>query len=156
MEKIIKTWNEIKEQLVKAMKIPGMPSLKAPALPKTPSMAPSSNKDPVKVAEQINTPQMKDLAMKRAVDVKQSKTNQMAFKSEDPQEGIKPYQPTHEGEPHFHIMKDGQRLTTDPVPLSTINNKWGGVKSVEGSGHILVPVKKERLTFSKNGQWKLD
>ena len=70
-------------------------------------------------------------------------------------EGIKPYVAPPEGQ-HYHIFQNGQRLTTDPIPHHHIENKMGGVKKLESAGYNLVPVSKERLKKSPNGQWSLE
>lgn len=139
------------EDLSKA--IPGVPSSKAPSLPKTPSLAPKSQKSQVKQVEQVGTPQMKDLHMKQAKSSEAALKNPLAIAKD---EGIKPYTaPAAEG-PHYHIMQNGQRITSDPVPHSHVESKMGGVKRLESAGYTLVPVKKERLTKDSNGQWSLE
>lgn len=45
------------------------------------------------------------------------------------------------GGPLYHIHKDGERVTHEPISLRQINNKFGGVKRLESSGHQLVPHK---------------
>ena len=141
------------EDLKKAP-IAGIPSPTMPKPPKAPSLAPTSKKSVVKQLEQVNTPQMKDLAMKQAKSVEASMKNPTAMTKD---EGIKPYAPpSNPSEQHFHVVQNGQRLTTDPIPHSHIESKMGGVKRLEAAGYNLVPVAKEKLIKAPNGQWSLE
>jgi hypothetical protein len=131
----------------------GIPSPTAPKLPKAPSLAPKSQKSVIKQAEQINTPQSKDLHMKQAKTMEAAAKNPMAMMKD---EGVKPYISPSSEEPHYHVLQNGQRITSDPIPHSHIESKMGGVKRLESAGYTLAPVKKEHLTKSPNGQWKLE
>lgn len=42
----------------------------------------------------------------------------------------------------YHIHKDGYRITTQPVSIKDATDKYGSVKRLESSGHILVPHEK--------------
>jgi hypothetical protein len=99
------------------------PSIK-PA--KIPSPPPGSKKDPKKVAEQLKAAEVQKLNM----PVLKFDTNgQWSLdKTEIPDDG-----------PKYHIHKDGYKITTEPMSLKQINNRFGSVKHVESTGHMLVP-----------------
>lgn len=135
----------MKEDLNKAL--PGMPSATAPKQPKMPSLAPKSAKSPVKQLEQVGTPQMKDLAMRQAKSVEASMKNPMAMnKGEEPKDE----------DVHYHIMQNGKRLTSDPIPHSYIKENLGGIEKLASAGYSAVPVSKEKLVKAPNGQWTLE
>jgi hypothetical protein len=141
------------KKLEKAV-VPGVPSPTAPKAPKMPSAAPVSKKSVVKQVEQVNTPQMKDLQMKQAKSMEATTKNPLAVMKDE--SGIKPYTPPPAEGQHYHIMQNGQRITSDPVSHSHIEGKMGGIKHLESSGYVVAPVKKERLTKAPNGQWSIE
>lgn len=145
MEMLIKKLAQLSD-LLKASLMPSlrMPSLDPPKPPKMPSMAPKSKKNPVKVAQQVKTPNAKDFAMRQATSQVQASSNPLAYAAKSEGESY-----------HYHITEKGQRITDKPMSLSEINAKHGGVQRLESAGFRLVPVKKEKLTLSKNGQWTL-
>lgn len=143
MESFVKKLNDIKD-LLKANLMPSlrMPSIEPPKPPKAPSLAPKSKKNPIKVAQQVKTPDAKDFAMGQAALQVKASTNPLAFATKS------------EGESHhYHIVQNGYRITDKPVSMEEINVKHGGVKRLEGAGFHLVPVVKEKLKLEKNGQW---
>jgi hypothetical protein len=145
MKTFVKKLNEIKD-LLKAGLMPSlrMPSIEPPKPPKAPSMAPKSKKNPIKVAEQIKTPQAKDFAMGQAAMQVKANTNPLAFTTKS------------EGESYqYHILQDGYRITDRPLTLQEINSQHGGVKRLETAGFRLVPSVKEKLKLEKNGQWSI-
>lgn len=121
-----------------------MPSIEPPQPVKTPSLAANSKKNPKKVAEQIKSPYEKDFAMQSANQQIKANTNPLAFTTKSEQDGMM-----------YHIHQDGHRITDTPLSINQINEKHGGAKKLEGAGFLLVPVKKEKLTMAKNGQWSL-
>jgi hypothetical protein len=145
MKSLIKKLNQIND-LLKAGLMPSlrMPSLEPPKPPKMPSLAPKSKKNPIKVAQQIQTPDAKDFAMGQAAMQVKAKSNPLAYTAKS------------EGESHhYHIVQDGHRITDRPVSMEEVNTKHGGVKRLENAGFRLVPVVKEKLHLEKNGQWSI-
>lgn len=144
MKHFINKLNKFKD-LIKAL-TPSlrMPSIEPPKLPKMPSLAPKSKKNPIKVAQQVKTPEAKDFAMEQAATQVKANRNPLAFTTKS------------EGESYYyHIIQDGQRVTDTPLTIEDINNKHGGVKRLENAGFRIVPVVKEKLEFKKNGQWSI-
>lgn len=145
MKSLIKKLNEI-SSLLKASLMPSlrMPSIEQPKLPKMPSLAPKSKKNPVKVAQQIQTPDAKDFAMGQATMQVKANRNALAYTAKS------------EGESYnYHILQEGQRITDKPISMEEVNTKHGGVKRLENAGFRLVPVVKEKLKLEKNGQWSI-
>jgi hypothetical protein len=145
MRSLIKKLNEIND-LLKASLMPSlrMPSLEPPKPPKIPSMAPKSKKSPLKIAQQVKTPDAKDFAMGQATAQIKANTNPLAYTAKSEGESY-----------HYHIVQNGQRITDKPLSISEVNTKHGGVKRLENAGFRLVPVVKEKLKLEKNGQWSL-
>lgn len=145
MESFIKKLNDIKD-LLKASLMPSlrMPSIEPPKPPKAPSLAAKSKKNPIKVAQQVKTPDAKDFAMGQATQQVKATTNPFAFTTKSEGESY-----------HYHIVQDGHRITDKPVSMEEINVKHGGVKRLESAGFRLVPVVKEKLKLEKNGQWSI-
>jgi len=143
---IINTMNkldEIKEKL-NLLKANLMPSLRMPGpsipKPKTPSMAASSKKNPIKVAEQIKSPEAMQFAMRSAIAQVKSQTNQLAFKSEDSNQ-------------KFHVLIDNQLVNQEPISQDEIKSKY---KPEIETGRIqIVPIVQEQLSMSPSGQWRL-
>lgn len=130
------------DKLDKAV-IPGVPTPAVPKPPKAPTLAPTSKKSSVKQLEQLKSPQMNELHMKQAKTMQVSLKNPMAMtKDENPES--------------FHVVKDGQRVSTEPIPLSHIDSHLGGKDRLEQAGYQLVPVKRERLVKNPNGQWSIE
>lgn len=83
MDKLESKLKQLKEVLEKAIampspkgpKIPGMPNIDAPAMPKQPSLVPDSKKDPVKQAQQIEDPDKKAHALNMAKEKLVVKSN---------------------------------------------------------------------------------
>ena len=143
---------------------PSTSSVKAPEAPKPASpKAPTSKKDPVMVAEQIQNPDTKKQVMKEAIKI--SKAGQWSLTKAEP-EMASPDNPEEgrtrnkkskgesdllypgiehasiskdEDGPHYHILQDGQQLTTKPVPHNEIVRKYGSVQEVEAAGYRLKP-----------------
>lgn len=112
-----------------------IPSMGAPAAPKAPSLAPKSQKNPVKQAQQLSNPDAKTFAMRQAQGQVASTRNSMAFKSED------------DGR-LYYAFEGERRLNNEPMSAASIHERWGnGVK--------LTPIKVEKLETASNGQWKL-
>ena len=135
--------DELEEEL-KLIKVNLMPNLRMPGLaipkPKTPSLAPKSKKNPIKVAEQIKSPEAKQFAMRNAISQVKANTNQLAFKSENPPQ-------------KFHVIIDNKIANHEPLTKEQIESKY---KTELDSGFAkLVPVVQERLKVSSNGQWEL-
>jgi hypothetical protein len=147
MKKVYKKLKRL-SYLLKAALMPSLrpPGPVAPKPPKMPSMAPKSKKNPIKVAEQIKDKNTKKNAMINAVGQVKANTNSMAFSMNK-----------SEGESYkYHIIKDNNRITTEPISMEDINVKHGGVEKLEQSGHRVVPVKQEQLVFDRStGQWKI-
>ena len=145
MKSLIKKLNEIND-LLKAKLAPGlrMPSFEPPKPPKLPSLAPKTKKNPVKVAQQVKTPDAKDFAMGQATAQVKAATNPLAYTAKSEGESY-----------HYHIVQDGHRITDKPLSISEVNVKHGGVKRLENAGYRLVPVVKEKLKLEKNGQWSI-
>ena len=145
MEMLIKNLAKI-SNLLKASLMPSLrtPSIDTPKPPKTPSLAPKSKKNPIKVAQQVQTPDAKDFAMRQATAQVKAASNPLAYTAKSEGESY-----------HYHITENGYRITDKPLSISEINTKHGGVKRLESAGFRLVPVKKEKLNLSKNGQWTL-
>jgi hypothetical protein len=145
MKSLIKKLNQIND-LLKAGLMPSlrMPSLEPPKPPKMPSLAPKSKKSPIKIAQQVQTPDAKDFAMGQAAMQVKAKNNTFAYTAKS------------EGESYnYHIVQDGHRITDRPVSMEEVNTKHGGVKRLESTGFRLVPVVKEKLHLEKNGQWSI-
>jgi len=132
----------LSEKLDKAA-IPGIPSPKVPSPPKAPSLAPTNKKSSVKQLEQLKSPQMNELHMKQAKTLEASMKNPMAITKE-------------ENEQSFHIVKDGNRITTEAIPKSYVDSELGGQDRLERAGYSLVPVTRERLVKKPNGQWSIE
>lgn len=135
-------------ELIKAKLSPNlrMPGLAAPKPPKAPSLAPPSRKNPVKVAQQVQDPSIKQHAMGQATAQVKANRNPFAFSV------LKSEGNSH----HFHIVKDGTRITNEPMTIEDINRKHGGVQELESSGHSLVPVQWHELHQDRHtGQWSL-
>lgn len=131
----------LKANLTPSLRMPGATQ---PKPPKMPSVAPKTKKNPIKVAEQVTGKQAKPYAMQQATQQVKANTNQMALALKS------------EGNSHqYHIHVDGHRVTHEPVTLEHVNQKYGGVKALEATGHRLVPVHQERLHQHQNGQWSL-
>lgn len=145
MRSLVKKLNEIKD-LLKAGLMPSlrMPSLEPPKPPKLPSLAPKSKKNPIKVAQQVKTPDAKDFAMGQATQQVKASSNPLAYTAKSEGESY-----------HYHILQEGQRITDKPVSMEEVNTRHGGVKRLESAGFRLVPVVKEKLKLEKNGQWTL-
>lgn len=144
MESLVKKLEVLKDLI----KISLMPSLRSPGLalpkpPKMPSTAPKGKKNPIKVAEQVPHHDAKQFAMQQAHQQVKANSNPMAYTAKS------------EGISLFHIMRDGQRITPEPVTLDHIHQNHGGVKDLEDSGHQIVPVVQEELHKHPNGQWSL-
>jgi len=147
MDKLTKKLEEISSLL----KVAIMPSLRvpgpvAPSAPKIPSLAPKTKKNPIKVAEQIKNKTEKSFAMNAAQKQVNATKNMMALSMNK-----------SEGNSHlYHIIKDGHRMTSEPVSIEHVNVNYGGVKRLEASGHYLVPVKQEELSYDRRtSQWSL-
>jgi hypothetical protein len=145
MESLIKKLAQLSD-LMKASLMPSlrMPSIEPPKPPKAPSLAPKPKKNPIKVAQQVTAPSAKDFAMRQATAQVQAASNPLAYTAKSEGESY-----------HYHITENGYRITDKPLSLSDINVKHGGVKNLESAGFRLVPVKKETVKLSKNGQWTL-
>lgn len=147
MSKLIKKLKKI-SKLLKAAIMPSLrpPGAQPPKPPKMPSIASKNKKNPINVAKQIKDPNIKNFAMDAAKNQVKANTNQVAA-------SIK----KSEGDSYkYHIIKDSKRLTTDPVSVEEINRNHGGVEELKASGHDLVPVKYEELSYDRGtGQWSL-
>jgi hypothetical protein len=93
MDKLELKLVEIMETLEKALampspkgpKLPGMPKIDAPQLPKQPSLVPGSKKDPVKVAQQVEDPDQKAQALNMAKEkLKLAKNGQWSLEKQFP------------------------------------------------------------------------
>jgi hypothetical protein len=56
----------------------------------------------------------------------------------------------------YHIHIDGQQITDTPVSLTHVNNKYGGVKKLEASGHKLVPAKVDPIAKDEDKNVKIE
>lgn len=129
-------------ELVKAIKansgptIPSIPSIKPPTPPsmkpraqntKIPGIAPTSNKDPKKIAEQIRDGAMSTKTQKIMLKWDQGWSNEDIEKAD------------REAEKYLYHIHDGPyRITSKPLSIQEINEKHGGVKKLESSGFRLV------------------
>jgi len=93
--------------------------------PKTPSMTPSSKKDPIKVAEQLKDSGVRDLKIDQAKQQKKSMKNAMAFKTESTENKSDLYDA-------YDI--ENQRLNSSPAFAKDLKKKYG--KSVVLKRHI--------------------
>lgn len=74
MDKTVQKLLELREALEKAAKLPSLktpknpalPKIDAPTAPKAPDLTPPSKKDPTKVAQQLQDPNLKASALKLA------------------------------------------------------------------------------------------
>lgn len=136
------------EELIKGLKAniqsaPVLPSIKQsklqgikppPVTNKMPSApAPKGQKNPVKQAEQVQNKDIKDMKMREAREALKINKSTGQWSLEKKEEGSAPDM--------YHIHKDGMRITDKPLSLKDIHQVHGGVKKLEGSGHILHPVK---------------
>jgi hypothetical protein len=135
--------DEIEKEL-KLLKANLMPSLRMPGLsipkPKMPSLGAKNKKNPIKIAQQIKSPEAKMFAMRNAVSQVKSQTNQLAFKTEEsPQK--------------FHVVVDNKAIHHEPLTRDQIDSKYK--VEIESGRAQLVPVVQERLKLSSNGQWEI-
>lgn len=147
MDSIFKKLDQISDLMKAAL----MPSLRMPGhvagkvkAPKAPSAAPAGKKNPLKVAEQVKTPEAKDFAIRAATQQLQANTPRITsvVKTEESQ--------------RFHLFQNGQRLTNEPMSLDEVHKRHGGVKNLERSGVVLVESKPVSLSqHPKTGQWSL-
>ena len=145
MDDLVKKITQLKD-LLKALKKPEMvkgptlPTIPAIRPPSPPSMAPSkgaapkigtgsgpnSKKDPKKVAQQI-----KDGSMS-------TKTQKVILKSEWSDNDIE--KADQEAQQRlYHIHNGPHRITSQPLSISQIDKRHGGVKKLESNGFRLIP-----------------
>lgn len=63
------------EALLKAAPLAGMPTPSIPKVPKAPTITPISQKNPVKVAQQVSDPATKKIAVKQAKEIVKTDKN---------------------------------------------------------------------------------
>jgi len=136
LEEIEKELNLLKATLTPGLRMPGLSVPK----PKIPSLAPKIKKNPIKVAEQIKSPEAKQFAMRNAISQVKATTNQLAFKSENPPQ-------------KFHVIIDGKAVHHEPLTQDEIESKYKS--EVESGKAQLVPVIQEKLKIASNGQWQI-
>lgn len=140
MENLLKALKAIKPKqqndgLVPALKAPtvkpiSVPSVSATAPAKIPGVAPTSNKDPKKMAEQLKNPRPKKPKLEL---LKFSDNGQWSLHK------------NNEDEMHYVIHVQGQPITK-PMPLKDLVANHGSVKHIESSPHNkVVPVKKQPM-----------
>jgi hypothetical protein len=141
LQKLIEAVALIKANLMPSLR---MPSNRPPKLNTKNTLAAKNKKNPIDVAQQVKSPEAKNYAMRQAASQVRANNNQFSFGKS-------------EGESHkYHIVVNGYRVTTDPVTIEHVNEKYGGVKALEATGHLLVPAKEQRLKqHPKTGQWSL-
>lgn len=128
---------------LKKVNIQGVPTPTQPTALKQPTLAPTSKKSKIKQLQQLKSPQINDLHMKQAKTMEASMKNPLSFNKKEEEE-------------HFHVFKNGQRITTESIPQSYIDSNLGGKDRLESAGYTLMPVKRERLVKNPNGQWSIE
>lgn len=130
MERFYKKLDELSDlfkQFNASIKLPkmksGMPAISKPAVPKLPGVAPTSHKDPDKVAQQLKNPDLKP-----KTKVAMAKSGQWSLNKEEQQ--------------LYHIHMDGNRITDKPMNMKDLTTKHGPVKHIESQpGQRVIPVK---------------
>lgn len=133
---------DLLKQFNASIKQPKMAGVKTPqaALPKLPGNPSPSQKDPVKMAQQIKDagsgakPIAMDAAKQLKESMKTSKNGQWSLGKADEPKPEPTKLPTG-----FHIHLNGQRITDAPVTRQQIIKRYGSVQRLENSGHKLVP-----------------
>ena len=64
--------SDLLKQFNASIKTPKVGGIKPPSIPKVPGVAPKTQKDPVKIAEQITNPDIKDQVMDQAKTIKEA------------------------------------------------------------------------------------
>lgn len=130
MERFFKKLDELSDlfkQFNASIKLPkmdaGMPKVPSAGGPKMPGVAPTSQKDPKKVAQQLKNPDLKP-----KTKVTMMKSGQWALSKEEEQ--------------LYHIHMDGNRITDKPMNMKDLTTKHGPVKHIESQpGQRVMPVK---------------
>jgi hypothetical protein len=131
MERFFKKLDELSDlfkQFNASTKLPklgaGMPKMPKPAIPKMKTgVAPTSQKDPEKVAQQLKNPELKP-----KTKVAMAKSGQWSLNKEE--------------QDLYHIHMEGQRITDKPMTYKELETKHGPVKRIESvPGQRVIPVK---------------
>lgn len=72
LNKKLDNLSSLLKQFNASIKMPKIGGIKPPSVPKAPGVAPKTQKDPVKAAEQIKNPDIKDMVMDQAKTIKES------------------------------------------------------------------------------------
>ena len=153
MDELSKKIDELYD-LLKALKTPSVgpqiPKLPTHKIPQTPSMiipkgsepkinaiAPDAKKSPRKIAEQIKNGSMSTKTQKimlKANHNSQWSSEDLEKKDQDATQGL------------FHIHQGEHRITSEPLTVSQIIKRHGGVQHLENNGYRLHPVKPTLIT----------
>lgn len=145
--KAINTTNSLGSSMpsIPEIKPPSPPSMKTklPKNSKIPGVAPSSDKNPKKIAEQIKDGSLSNKTQKIMFKCDGTWTNEDVEKA-DKMAGMRLY----------HIHDGPYRITTKPLSLKDITEKYGGAQKLESSGFRLIPHTPSESDSSKESKSK--